>query len=192
MFLIIIFLYCLRFWFCNYYVNIIYLAFFCKVLEVAYECECLEFFDGDFLDIDWFCMGSDKFIIGLYGLEGFVDCFYIRGMVCYFNEWGWDVLGLNFWGCSGEFNCLLCFYYIGEIGDFCQVIDYVLSFGCYWYIGLVGFSLGGNVILKYLGEGGFYLDELVGGVVFLVFCDVKLVNIEIDKWYNWYYWQCFM
>jgi predicted alpha/beta-fold hydrolase len=179
-------------WFRNHHVNTIYPAFFRKVPQVAYDRERLELPDGDFLDIDWSCTGSDKLIIGLHGLEGSADRPYIRGMARYFNERGWDALGLNFRGCSGEPNRLLRSYHIGETGDLRQVIDHALSPGRYRHIGLVGFSLGGNVILKYLGEGGFHPDELVGGVAFSVPCDVKSANTEIDKWHNWHYRQRFM
>lgn len=181
-----------KLWFRNHHVNTIYPAYFRKIPEVDYERERLDTPDKDFLDLDWSTVGGDRLLIGLHGLEGSANRPYIRGMARYFNERGWDALGLNFRGCSGAPNRLLRSYHIGETGDLRLVIKHALATGRYRHIGLVGFSLGGNVILKYLGEGGFYPKELIGGVAFSVPCDVKAANTEIDKWHNWHYRQRFM
>lgn len=176
----------------NRHVNTMYPAFFRKVEGVNYERERINTPDHDFLDLDWSIVGSEKLLIALHGLEGSADRPYIRGMARYFNQRGWDALGLNFRGCSGEPNWQLRSYHIGETGDLRQVIEHALSTGRYRKIGLVGFSLGGNVVLKYLGEEGARPAELIGGVAFSVPCDVKSANTEIDRWHNWHYRQRFM
>ncbi|NRA49541.1 MAG: alpha/beta fold hydrolase [Phaeodactylibacter sp.] len=176
----------------NHHVNTIYPAFFRKVRQVQYERERIETPDNDFLDLDWSCVGSEKLLICLHGLEGSADRPYVKGIARFFNNQGWDAIGLNFRGCSGEPNRQLRSYHIGETEDLRLVIDHALSLGRYRHIGMVGFSLGGNVILKYLGEGGFHPNELVGGVAYSVPCDVKSANTAIDKWHNWHYRRRFM
>jgi predicted alpha/beta-fold hydrolase len=78
--------------------------------------------DGDFLDLDWSRVGGTKLIIVLHGLEGNADKKYVRGMIRAFNRRGWDGVGLNFRGCSGEPNILPRAYHSGETGD----IDFVV------------------------------------------------------------------
>jgi len=63
---------------------------------------------------------------------------------------GWDVLAWNFRGCGGEANRLLRFYHSGETNDLGAVIERAAAM--YGRIALIGFSLGGNITLKYLGE----------------------------------------
>jgi len=71
-------------------------------------------------------------------------------MAAALNAAGWDVLVWDFRGCSQETNRLPRLYHSGETGDLGAVIDFAAT--RYSRIALVGFSLGGNLILKYLGE----------------------------------------
>src|SRR5262245_58458959 len=88
-----------------------------------------------------------------HGLEGSSNGQYVRGMVRAFNRRGWDALALNFRGCSGEPNRLLRSYHSGATEDLRRVAEHGAQSG-YERIALVGFSLGGNVVLKLLGELG--------------------------------------
>ncbi len=117
---------------------------------LVYERERLELPDGDFLDLDWSRVGSERVAILLHGLEGSTSNGYMRGMAAALNAAGWDVLAWNFRGCSGVMNRLARFYHSGETGDLAAVIRHAAE--RYSSIALVGFSLGGNVVLKYLGE----------------------------------------
>jgi predicted alpha/beta-fold hydrolase len=112
--------------------------------------ERMELPDGDFLDLDWLRRGSQRLVILAHGLEGNSTQTYIRGMAATLAAAGWDSLAYNFRGCSGEPNRLPRAYHSGETEDLRAVIARALM--AYSTLGLVGFSLGGNVILKYLGE----------------------------------------
>ena len=112
--------------------------------------ERLELEDGDFLDLDWSRPGHGRLAILSHGLEGCSANGYMRGMASALNTAGWDVLAWNFRSCSGEANRLLRFYHSGETRDLAEVIRHAAP--DYGRIGLVGFSLGGNMTLKYLGE----------------------------------------
>ncbi len=122
-----------------------------RQVRLLVEPERLELADGDFLDLDWSRMGRDRLAILTHGLEGCSTQTYIRGLAAALLAAGWDVLAWNFRGCSGEPNRLLRAYHSGETGDLGAVIDRAVAAG-YGRVALVGFSLGGNVVLKYLGE----------------------------------------
>ena len=65
---------------------------------------------------------------------------------------GWDVAAMNHRGCSGEDNKLYLSYNSGRTYDLDAVIHFILKKDKYDEISLIGFSLGGNLVLKYLGE----------------------------------------
>ncbi len=127
-------------------------------LPVPYRRERLELPDGDFLDLDWLQGGSPaggrarpRLALLTHGLEGDAEAGYIRGMARALHAAGWDVLAWTFRGCGREPNRLPRFYHAGETGDLCTVIAHGVSQG-YDTMALVGFSLGGNLLLKCLGE----------------------------------------
>ncbi len=128
--------------------------------EPGFQRERLELPDGDFLDLDWLRStmeppagvpaGGRKLAILSHGLEGHSRDAYMRSAAAGFRDAGWDVLSWNYRGCSGEMNRLARFYHSGETNDLGHVIARAAR--DHDAIGLVGFSLGGNLILKYLGE----------------------------------------
>ncbi|MEQ8473858.1 MAG: alpha/beta fold hydrolase [Marinoscillum sp.] len=129
----------------------IYPALFRKVKDlVPHERERLELVDGDFLDLDWRKQGTKKLLIVQHGLEGSSDRPYVLGMAKHFYLNGYDTLNWNFRGCSGEMNRLVRFYHSGATEDLDAVVQRALK--DYDHISLIGFSLGGNMTLKYLGE----------------------------------------
>ncbi len=177
----------------NCHLNTVFPSVVRKVEGIQYERERIDTPDGDFLDIDWSKVGGKKLILGLHGLEGSASRPYILGMLKLFNQHGWDGAGLNFRGCSGEPNRLLRTYHMGDTGDVEFVIQHILNNHPYEEIALFGFSLGGNVLLKYLGEQGKNLPDVIRrAVAFSVHCHIESANIEIDKWYNKVYLNRFL
>ena len=118
---------------------------------LVYERKRLELPDGDFVDLDWARAGHRRAAILSHGLEGSSTNSDIRGLAAALNAAGWDALAWNFRGCGGEANRLARFYHSGETLDLSAVIAH--SAERYEDLALVGFSLGGNMVLKYLGEG---------------------------------------
>jgi predicted alpha/beta-fold hydrolase len=106
--------------------------------------------DGDFVDLDWLRGGHSRLVILSHGLEGSSDAVYIRRVSAVLRSAGFDVLAWSYRGCSGEPNELKRSYHSGESGDLREVIEYAVKE--YQEAALVGFSLGGNISLKYLGE----------------------------------------
>lgn len=114
------------------------------------EHERLDLEDGDFLDLYWMRSSRKRLAIVSHGLEGNVDAVYIRSISAALKANHWDVLSWNFRGCGSETNRLLRSYHSGESNDLRLVINHAAN--GYEEIALIGFSLGGNITLKYLGE----------------------------------------
>lgn len=121
------------------------------------ERERVELPDGDFVDLDWAAPRADlrpdpPIVLVLHGLEGSSDSRYARGMLAALARAGWRAAMLHFRGCSGSPNRLARSYHSGDTGDLAFVIGALAArFPCA-RLGAVGFSLGGNVLLKWLGE----------------------------------------
>jgi predicted alpha/beta-fold hydrolase len=103
------------------------------------------------------------------------------GMVKIFKKKGWDTVSVNLRGCSGEPNRQLRSYHHGATDDLYTVIEHVLALG-FRKIVLVGFSLGGNMILKYLGEKQFPVpDQLICSVAISAPCDLPACARKLDQ-----------
>ncbi|MFN3588659.1 MAG: YheT family hydrolase [Spirosomataceae bacterium] len=136
-----------------------------RKISVEYQRERLELPDGDFLDIDWSRKDASKLVIITHGLEGDSTRHYVTGMAKIANDSGFDALGWNCRSCSGEINRLPRFYHHGDAEDLRFVVDYAASLGIYREIYLVGFSMGGSLTLRYLGEKPDKVHPLVRKVV---------------------------
>lgn len=110
--------------------------------------------DGDFIDIDW--CGHDKrhLVILLHGLSGSSQSGYIKGLQSALLACGFASVALNFRGCSGEPNRLARCYHSGETEDLEFLYQTLRQRLPAAQLAAVGFSLGGNVLLKWLGEQG--------------------------------------
>ncbi len=146
----------------------------------AFRPQCLELADGDFLDLNWFSSHRTKVAILSHGLEGSSKDACVRGMADRLVENGWDVLAWNYRGCGVKPNRLVRSYHSGETGDLKTIID--VAAAQYPTIALVGFSLGGNVTLKYLGEDLNH-PAVVAGVAISAPVDLKSSANAIDR--NW-------
>ena len=157
--------------------------------------ERIETPDDDFLDLDWTTdKDSDpqRAAILTHGLEGSATRNYMRGMARAFARRKWDVCALNLRGCSGEPNRQVATYHSGKTDDLVLVVDHVLDRG-YTSIVLVGFSLGGNLTLKYLGERGPQVDDRIRGAVALSApVDLSTSADQIDRWTNGHYTGYFL
>ncbi|WP_412063045.1 YheT family hydrolase [Rubrivirga sp. IMCC45206] len=127
---------------------------------VAYQRERLELADGDFLDLDWVERGRPQVAVVAHGLEGSTDRAYVRGLAKALEARGWSVCAWNLRGCSGEPNRLLRTYHSGATEDLDAVVAHVLAGGAD-AVAVAGFSLGGNLTLRWLGEQGAGLDPRV-------------------------------
>ena len=112
-----------------------------------------ELSDGDFIDVDRMSgPAGAPLLLALHGLEGSSSAHYVRGLLAQARRRGWRALALNFRGCSGDMNRLVRSYHSGETGDLDELVR--RARGESDRIVLAGCSLGGNVLVKWLGEQG--------------------------------------
>ena len=140
-------------WAGNGHVQTLVSALTAHAPHVAYVRERIETLDGDFLDLDWSAASRDRLVILSYGMESEARASYVRRVVLAVNRAGWDALVWNYRSCGGEPNRKKHFYHGGLTGDLHAVVRTALARG-YTHIDLVGFSLGGNLTLNYLGFRG--------------------------------------
>ena len=125
-------------------------------LHIKTERERLTLPDGDFLDLDW-ALGapeSSPLVLVLHGLEGSLRSHYACGLLQSLNRSGLRAVLMHFRGCSGEPNRRPRSYHSGETGDLDWVVGELRRRDPHAPLAVVGFSLGGNVLLKWLGECG--------------------------------------
>lgn len=164
-----------------------------RKIDLTYERERLELTDGDFLDLDWIDRNSKKLAILSHGLEGDSQRTYIRGMARLFKEKNWDVLAWHCRSCSGEMNRTFRLYNHGEIEDIGTVVEHALRLKDYESIVLVGYSMGGNITLKYLGTHGKELpDAIRAGIAFSTPCDLEESSNTLDRPGNFIYRKKFL
>ena len=128
--------------------------------------ERFETADGDFFDVDWRGGHPDApLLLVLHGLEGTARSHYIGGLFGLAAARGWRAGVLYFRSCSGELNRLPRFYHSGDTGDLDHVLRVLADREPGARVGVVGISIGGNVLLKWLGEQGEDAPKVVAGAV---------------------------
>lgn len=128
-----------------------------RIARPALQRERLELADGDFLDLDWAVTSASStqpLVLVLHGLEGSADSRYARGLIHSLNRVGLRAVVMHFRGCSDEPNRLARSYHSGETGDVDTVVRHLRTRYPDAPLAAVGYSLGGNALLKYLGEQG--------------------------------------
>ncbi len=120
--------------------------------------------DGDFIDLYRIdaADGAPRLLL-LHGLEGTIRSHYVTGFFAEAHHRGWGVDLLIFRGCGDEPNRLPRFYHSGDTGDLAFVLAHLLDEFASSPVVLAGVSLGGNVLLKFLGERGTDLSSRVRG-----------------------------
>jgi uncharacterized protein len=114
--------------------------------------ERVELADGDFVDLDWSLQNTGPIVLLLHGLEGSAKSPYARGMLQEFSARGWRCAVMHFRGCSGETNRLPRAYHSGDTADLAAIIQLIHQREPQTQLAAVGVSMGGNVLLKWLGE----------------------------------------
>ena len=158
--------------------------------------------DGDFLDLEWATLQDRAAVAGpsrlrrvaviTHGLEGSAQRNYMRGMARALVRHGWDVIAWNLRGCSGDLNRAIPTYHSGKTEDLEVVVQHALSHE-YDMVALVGFSLGGNMTLKYLGERGADVDPRIERAVAISTpVDLEAASRRISERTNWHYTQYFL
>lgn len=116
--------------------------------------ERLELPDGDFLDLVWTERTGSSVVLLLHGLEGSLESHYTGGMLDALARCGYNACMMYLRGCSGEPNRKPYSYHSGKTDDLDFVVRTIRARLPGRELAAVGFSLGGNILLKWLGEQG--------------------------------------
>lgn len=153
--------------------------------------ERIELLDGDFLDLTWV---GDKtpdapLVLILHGLNGSLRSTYVQGILQTIVAHKWRGVLMHFRGCSGEINRLAKSYHAGETGDLDYVVKEIVHREPQTPLFIVGYSLGGNVLLKWLGEDTCYKPVQAAVAVSVPFelnKSVERLNRGFSKLYQQY------
>lgn len=143
-------------WLRNAHLQTMWPVFMRPRLAVETRTERFDLPDGDFTDIVWVNekMREQKIVVMLHGLAGSIESQYIRGLMQQCIKHDWCGVLLHFRGCSGRPNRLPRNYHSGDSDDLAYFVSTLTQQYPNAILTGVGFSLGGNVLLKWLGETG--------------------------------------
>jgi predicted alpha/beta-fold hydrolase len=175
----------------NGHLNTIHKTLFYHI-SCSYKRERIDTPDGDFLDLDFAEIPSNTLVMVLHGLEGSSRSKYIQSLIRVLNSNCMAAVAFNARGCSGEVNNKYYSYHSGKTDDVSTALNYLTATRNYENILLAGFSMGGNMVLKYLGERHDHHHSLKGGIGISVPCDLGGSSDALTKAINRVYLLSFM
>ncbi|MFI5135854.1 MAG: YheT family hydrolase, partial [Chitinophagales bacterium] len=158
-----------------------------QVSGISFRRERVPTPDDDFLDVDLLTSSSKRIALLVHGLEASTDSGYIRGMAKKLYGEGWLVAAMNLRGITHAPYELHSTYHSGATHDVNTVVNFLLQkFPCDEMV-LIGFSLGGNQVIKYAGENEFQLDSRIKKAIGIsVPCDLKATARNLDSTKKFY------
>ncbi len=179
-------------------IQTIYPYFLNSGQAVRYRRERWELDDGDFIDVDWLDGEPDKpLVILLHGLEGSSRSHYALSIMRFLQTMRWRGAVIHFRGCSGQPNRLPRAYHAGDSVEIDWMLrrivyqndSYEQNSSCY----IIGVSLGGNALLKWLGEQGKQAGKLITGAAAVsVPLDLAEAGRALDSGFNRVYTRHFL
>lgn len=174
------------------HVSTIWASQFRKCPKLKLKRTRVELADGDFIDLDGHQKGRKQLVLLLHGLEGNSNSTYMKHMALKFIKNDWDAVLMNHRSCSGEDNRLFSCYHSGKSEDLNQILNYLNITHNYESIVLVGFSLGGNLSLKYLGESWKKPENLKACISVSPPIDLGACGEALNSKKNWIYAKTFL
>ncbi len=142
-------------WLPGGHLQTIYTSLFIAAPHIDYRRERWELPDGDFIDLDWVDgIPSAPLVVLFHGLEGSSQSFYALDLMQAVKARGWNGVVAHFRGCSGEDNRLPRAYFAGDSEEIERILRHLKALYPNVPRYAVGVSLGGNALLKWLGESG--------------------------------------
>lgn len=132
-------------------------VFFRQRPQLELQHERIELADGDFIDIASYPRPASPRVLVIHGLEGSVQSHYAQTLLLALHKAGFTSVFMHLRGCSGTPNRHSSSYHSGRTADVAEVLAHLRQTGRP-VDAAVGFSLGGNLILKYAGETGATSD----------------------------------
>lgn len=154
--------------------------------------------DGDFIDLDWTsappaAAGNTPLVVLFHGLEGSSQSHYARALMRAVSAAGWLGVVPHFRGCSGEPNRLARAYHSGDSDEIDWILHDLHQRFAHRPLFAAGVSLGGNALLKWLGERGLAAAERLDGAAAI--CpplDLALSGHALAKGFNRLYTRHFL
>ena len=157
------------FWLPGGHLQTIYAATLASAPQVSYRRERWELPDGDFVDTDWVgtsaANANTPVVVLFHGLEGNSQSNYAKALMAAVQAKGWRGVVIHFRGCSGEPNRLPRVYYAGDTPEIQLLLSRLRTDAPEAPIYAVGVSLGGNALLKWLGESGENAKTIINNAV---------------------------
>ncbi len=175
-------------WLRNPHLQTLWSSVLRKKPRVPLRRERFELPDGDFLDLDWTPGTTGPLVVIFHGLEGSAESNYAKGLLAGIHRRGWRSVLMHFRGCSGELNRRPRSYHSGETGDMSSLFERLQANGNRRFAA-VGFSLGGNALLKYMGESGAGAMPLAAVAVSVPFDlnnAAEKLECGFSRLYQWY------
>ncbi|SEN24439.1 YheT family hydrolase [Nitrosomonas marina] len=155
--------------------------------------------DGDFIDVDWLDGHVDApLVIIFHGLEGGSNSHYIISIKNILQRYGWHSVVIHFRGCSGSPNRLPRAYHAGDSAEIDWMVRRIIQEhrqinAEYQPVYAIGVSLGGNALLKWLGEQGSEAKNWLNGVAAIsVPLDLAAAGAALDSGFNQVYTHHFL
>jgi predicted alpha/beta-fold hydrolase len=173
-------------WLPGGHLQTIYTSLFIHAAPVSYRRERLELADGDFLDFDWVDGDATQAVVVLlHGLEGSSGSHYAVDLMGALRRRNWNGVVAHFRGCSGEDNRLPRAYFAGDSAEVERILRHVRSRFPHAPLFAVGVSLGGNALLRWLGEAGAAARELVAATATVSApLDLTAAGNALDRGFN--------
>lgn len=138
----------------NPHIQTVWQTFFRFQPEIVTQRERFNLPDGDFIDLDWCGYEGGPLVLVLHGVAGSIQSPYAKGMLRAIADLNWHGVIMHFRGCSGDLNLLDRTYHCADTQDLAAVVAELRLRYPHKPIAVVGFSMGGNILLKWLGETG--------------------------------------
>ncbi len=139
-------------WLSNPHLQTVWSSVFKSRPELKLTHQRVELSDGDFIDIAKTDFKDKPIVVILHGMEGSLESHYAKPLIKQLDETGFGVCFMHFRGCSGELNRLPRGYSSADSDDLQTIVDAIQKDHGRIPYAIVGFSLGGSVLLKWLGE----------------------------------------
>ncbi|CEK09756.1 hydrolase [Legionella hackeliae] len=173
-------------WLANSHAQTLFPTLIRRIQAPVDKNERLELPDGDFIDLAWAVNGLSKdtpIVVLLHGLGGSVESGYVAGLMYALNNYGFRAVLMHFRGASKEPNRLPRAYHSGDTGDFDFFLQVLAKREPHTKKAAIGVSLGGNVLLKWLGEKGSQTLLSVAVAVSVPF-ELRLVADKISQGFS--------
>jgi predicted alpha/beta-fold hydrolase len=182
-------------WLPNAHIQTIVPALLARVPQVTYRRERWNTPDGDFIELDWLDPAGDAcapLLVLFHGLEGNSSSHYARTLMAAVAAQGWRGVVPHFRSCSGPINLAPRFYHLGDSAE----MDWILRRLRASHHGLLlvaGVSLGGNVLLRWLGERGEDAGHIVDAAAAISApVDPSVGGVALSSGFNLLYTRSFL